>query len=315
MSANFEYYKVFYYVAGCKSITHAAKLLYMTQPAVTRIIQNLESQLNCRLFIRSKRGVDLTSEGKQLYEQISPACRMIFVAENELADINVGNLSSVRISATNLAIGSYVGPILEQFCKEHPKAQLSIYHDPSSQTRWLLSSGLRDMIVDFDGNIEDGQEDGNGNTIAMINTTEQNIYIKKLGTFKDVAVAGKEYSYLAGRVLTTEELAHYPRILALDDRHHERYYTKLFSEYRKISPPDIRVANFTLRRYLVRQNFGISFMTSDFFDGIYTDGDFIQLETDAQLLQRHMVIMTGNPNNLSDAAQTMYRLILAQADK
>lgn len=64
MNLNFEYYKVFYYVCKCGSLTAAANVLMTSQPAVTRTIHNLESAIGCRLFIRSKNGVELTPEGR-----------------------------------------------------------------------------------------------------------------------------------------------------------------------------------------------------------------------------------------------------------
>lgn len=50
MSANFEHYKVFYYVARYGSFTKAAELLYSNQPNITRIIRILESELGCTLM-------------------------------------------------------------------------------------------------------------------------------------------------------------------------------------------------------------------------------------------------------------------------
>ena len=55
MDVNFEYYKIFYYVAKYGNITKAAAALGSNQPNVTRIMKLLESQLNCRLFIQIGR--------------------------------------------------------------------------------------------------------------------------------------------------------------------------------------------------------------------------------------------------------------------
>ena len=60
MNANFEYYKVFYYVSKYENLTKAASVLKTSQPAVTRTIHNLENILGCRLFTRSKSGMKLT---------------------------------------------------------------------------------------------------------------------------------------------------------------------------------------------------------------------------------------------------------------
>ncbi len=54
----------YYYVAQYQSFTKAAEMLRNNQPNITRYINNLESELGCKLFIRSNRGVKLTPEGE-----------------------------------------------------------------------------------------------------------------------------------------------------------------------------------------------------------------------------------------------------------
>lgn len=49
MIINYDYYKIFYYVAKYKSFTQAANVLYNNQPNITRSIKNLERDLNCTL--------------------------------------------------------------------------------------------------------------------------------------------------------------------------------------------------------------------------------------------------------------------------
>ena len=68
MTSNFEYYKIFYYVAKYGNLTRAAAALNTSQPAVTRVIHKLEADLGCRLFIRSKSGMELTAEGSRFFE-------------------------------------------------------------------------------------------------------------------------------------------------------------------------------------------------------------------------------------------------------
>ena len=68
MSVSFEYYKVFYYVAKYKKISVAADNLFVSQPAVTQTIQKLEDELNEKLFVRGKTGIELTDSGKMFYD-------------------------------------------------------------------------------------------------------------------------------------------------------------------------------------------------------------------------------------------------------
>lgn len=71
MNINFEYYKIFYYVAKYHNFTKAAKVLESSQPNVTRAMNCLEQQMHSTLFVRTNRGVQLTPEGEKLYMYVS----------------------------------------------------------------------------------------------------------------------------------------------------------------------------------------------------------------------------------------------------
>ena len=88
---NYEYYKIFYYVGKYKSITKAAQMLYSSQPAVTRIIQKLENELECKLFVRSQAGMDFTQEGKTLFDYVSIAYNQLERGEDEIRRCAVEN--------------------------------------------------------------------------------------------------------------------------------------------------------------------------------------------------------------------------------
>ena len=55
--------------AECGSFHEAAKVLYTTQPNVSKTIANLERQLGCALFLRDTRGITLTPKGRSFYER------------------------------------------------------------------------------------------------------------------------------------------------------------------------------------------------------------------------------------------------------
>lgn len=57
MNVNFEYYKIFYFVAKYSNFTKAARVLGNSQPNVTRAMNCLEQQLHCTLFVRTNRGI------------------------------------------------------------------------------------------------------------------------------------------------------------------------------------------------------------------------------------------------------------------
>ena len=71
MDQTLSSYYIFYTAASCGNISKAAAKLFISQPAVSKAIQKLESGLGCQLFVRSSRGVTLTEEGSILYEHTS----------------------------------------------------------------------------------------------------------------------------------------------------------------------------------------------------------------------------------------------------
>lgn len=76
MYVDWEYYKIFYYVAKYQNFTKAARVLGNNQPNITHMMNKLENQLHCVLFIRSNRGVTLTPEVKRSMRAFRPPpCR------------------------------------------------------------------------------------------------------------------------------------------------------------------------------------------------------------------------------------------------
>ena len=102
MYVDWEYYKIFYYVAKYQNFTKAARVLGNNQPNITHSMNRLESQLNCVLFTRSNRGVTLTPEGEMLYSRIASAAVQIQDAEEELsasATLEHGSICSASVPA------------------------------------------------------------------------------------------------------------------------------------------------------------------------------------------------------------------------
>ena len=105
MEITYDYYRIFYYVATYQSFSKAAKILMSNQPNITRFINNLENQLGCKLFVRSNRGVQLTQEGRKLYQHVSVAYQHLHMAEVELMNEQRMDQGYITISASEI-VGS-----------------------------------------------------------------------------------------------------------------------------------------------------------------------------------------------------------------
>ncbi|RQS68201.1 LysR family transcriptional regulator [Burkholderia sp. Bp8963] len=139
-------------VASEGSFTKAAERLGVGRPAVSRNVQKLEAQLSTRLFQRTTRTTELTSEGRRFFENCHQGVAQIVEAMNEMLDLRQGPPRGlVRISS---AVGfgrKVVAPLLEKFAKAYPDIVIDL----------LLDDGLVDLVseridVSFrNGRIED----------------------------------------------------------------------------------------------------------------------------------------------------------------
>ena len=147
MSISYDSYKVFYYVAHYQNITLAAKALYLTQPTVSHYILNLEKELNCKLFARSKKGMLLSPEGELLFSHISKAYGEISQGEKKLKEyLNMGK-GLIKIGASETSLRNYLIPFLGKFREKYPKIQLHICNTTCQLARESLKNGSLDLAV------------------------------------------------------------------------------------------------------------------------------------------------------------------------
>ena len=133
MNINLELYKIFLNVAEQKNITKAAKKLMISQPGVSKSIKNLEEQLNCKLFVRTKSGVYLTKEGKMLYSKLTDAIEIIDNAEKSLMEmINMTN-GYINIGISNTLTRNFLLKYIEEFHKQYPQIKIKIYTNPGGK--------------------------------------------------------------------------------------------------------------------------------------------------------------------------------------
>jgi len=123
---NLRSLKIFKEVCETKNMTKAAKNLYMTQPAVSQTISNLEDELGVKLFERIKNHLELTYSGRVLSNYSKKITRMVDESEdilNQIANLKKGKL---RIGAS-MTIGTYLMPkLINEFKNEHAELKMPL---------------------------------------------------------------------------------------------------------------------------------------------------------------------------------------------
>ena len=134
MEQHLSQYRIFYEVARCGNISRAAKELYISQPAISKAISKLESNLETVLFLRNSRGVTLTEEGEYLYEQIKTAFICIQNGEERIKKMNELGVGHLTIGVSTTLCKFLLLPSLSKFKKENPHIKIKIMCQTSSET-------------------------------------------------------------------------------------------------------------------------------------------------------------------------------------
>ena len=147
MNTNLELYKVFCEVVKYQNISKAAEQMYISQSAVTQSIQKLENMLGGKLFFRSKIGVELTEEGKNLYEYIKDSIETMSNAENIFSNYVNLEKGKIRINGGNTLLYALIMPSLIEFMKDYPNIDVSITNYSSEQGLQKLANGELDIVA------------------------------------------------------------------------------------------------------------------------------------------------------------------------
>ena len=248
MNINFELYRFFCVVAECKNITRAAEQLHISQPAISKSIKSLEEQLGGTLFVRTKRGVFLTEEGKAFYHYLKQAMEYIHNAEHKFNDLIHLETGSIRIGISTTLTKQLLLPILEKFHDQYPNINIEITTDPSFELCKKLRNGLLDLTI-----------------FNLPVSNADDIEITPIFTVHDVFVVGKKYQDLIENQISIEELcSSYPLILQTPGSTLRNFFDDFCKKNHISFSSAMSLSSYTLVLEFSKIGFGVGFATKEF---------------------------------------------------
>jgi DNA-binding transcriptional LysR family regulator len=135
-------------VAEVGSVTKAAQLLHLVQPAVTRQIRTLEEEVGVPLFDRTRLGMTLTPAGEVLVERARRALHELELARVEIRPSGRGEVSGiVRVGLLESVLDVLAEPLATAVVRRHPGIELRILTAYSGYLRDWLDSGDIDLSL------------------------------------------------------------------------------------------------------------------------------------------------------------------------
>lgn len=292
MNVNLEYYKIFYHVAKCGSVTAAAKELCLSQPAVSQAIKQLEEQLTVQIFVRHSKGVALTQEGEILFEFVRNGYEQILAGEHklkEMIDLEQGNL---RIGASDMTLQYYLLPYLEEYHRLYPNIKVNVTNAPTPSTIDHLMAGNIDFGV-----------------VSTPFENEEHLQVYRGREIKDIFVAGERFAYLRGKRLSYADLMRYP-VICLEGKTSTRYYVdKFLKQNDVVLSPEFELATSSIVTQFTVRNLGIGCVVEDFAKEELEAGRLFKLEFEQEIPAREICVITDRRLPVSKAAQALLQLL------
>jgi LysR family nitrogen assimilation transcriptional regulator len=142
---NLKHLESFVRVAELGSFSKAARVLDIAQPALSRQVRSLETDLRETLLLRNGRGVTLTDAGRRLFEHGVQILQRVSQAREDLGAQRDAAVGHVTIGLPPSIGRRLTLPLIESFREHLPRARLTIVEGLSANIAEWLTSGRADL--------------------------------------------------------------------------------------------------------------------------------------------------------------------------
>lgn len=205
--------RYFVEVVRQQSFTRAAERLFVTQPTISKMLKNLEDELNCTLLIRDGRKLLLTDTGRVVFARGEVILAEFRQLEAELSDINHLNKGLLRLGIPPMVGMLMAGPI-SLFRQRHPGIELKISEFGGLAVQQAVSNGELDIAM-----TALPVEDGSGLSTLPLFSHPMCVLVPRSG------------EWLRREMVTPEELGEYPLLIYNEEFALSRQLMQLFSKH------------------------------------------------------------------------------------
>jgi DNA-binding transcriptional LysR family regulator len=233
--------EAFLTVAERRSVSKAAEVLYVTQPALTTRIKKLERDLGVELFVRTPRGMRLTAEGRAFRGHAQRAVQELAQGRELLRELREGRVGELLLGAAP-AISTYVLPlVLRRFQASFPNVHLIVRTGHSEE---ILEMVLREQV-----------QVGLVRELPHPATTSRRLYEDEI-----VLVVHPAHRFAAERSIAVDELAG-ERLILFDRTSSYFVLTSAFFREAGVVPRGVmELDNVDATKKMVEQDLGIAFL-------------------------------------------------------
>jgi len=286
--------RTFQAVASESSFRRAAELLHLTQPAISKQIQALETELDERLFERG-RSARLTVAGVALLKHVKDLSRMLTAAKEEIADLRELRGGHLSIGAAH-SIAAYVLPgLIKSYRARYPHVSLSI------EAGWFPEIARRLVNYDLDLGL-----------VVIVSPKMEGfpeLTFAPLATSDLVFVASAKHPMAKKRQISWDELKEVSWILSQDGCQFRHYIEKKLKELGKTMKVEVEIIGFELQKQLTQLGLGITLLPKPFVMKEVQEGSLKTLKVKGTKLQGYSCVVFRKDKYIHGAMKAFLKLL------
>lgn len=282
MEVSFDLLRTFKVVAQYGSISKASKKLCLTQPSVTKTIKKLESQLNMTLFVREKKGMVLTDNGKMLYRYIIDSINTLDNVELLAKNVNLSDIGKLKIGAGDSVTRNLLKKTIVEFKKLNPGITIEISNSSSEDLYNDLRYGRIDIIFI--------------NSTVIINENKYKSF--KLIDIEDCFFTIPEIYEKVKNVTNIKSILS-QSLIVQNEKYDTRTFLNAICLRNNIQlKPIIELDRHGLMIEFVKEGLGIGFATKQYIKPYLDSGELIELNVNFDIQKRHINCVYRNNKNI-----------------
>ncbi len=283
---NLDLYRVFYTVAKCGSLTRAAEELYISQPAVSQSIKQLENQLGVSLFNRTHRGMELSAQGgKLIFKEVESALKLLYDAETRIGEMKESATGTIRIGATDTIFKYFLADKIVDYHERFPAVKIELLADFTPASIEKLKANHCD--------------------VAFVNLpieVDEELKLDEGGArLNDIFIVGEKFAALSEGCVSLDKLRDYPLIFMNKNTVSRRAIDNFFSSVGVELTPSIEVGSWDLMKKLVARGMGVGAIPREYATKSLRARELFEVQTDPVLPVRSVGMLLPKDRPVSYA--------------
>lgn len=275
------------------SITKAANSLYISQPAITKTIKKLETELGITLFNRGPKGVVLTQNGKIFYEFIKNGVESFINGEHKLTSLKNLETGTIRIGASTTITKYFLLPFIEKFHNQFPNIDISITNSLTNRLIADLKKGSLDLLV-----------------VNLPTQNDDTLIITPCATLQDCFAGNLSYKKKILEEISLEDLVTNFPIITQKEPSNTRAFLNSLMEKNNISfHPKFDIVSYALVKDFAKIGMGISYITKEFAKDELENELLFEIPIKEKIPERSLGIVLPNNTITSFATEKFIELI------